>query len=333
MKSEECKMTLKCRECKICNGIACRGEIPGLGGKDTGRSFIRNIEKMQEIKIRMDVLCDDAPITSETDIFGMHMKMPVFVAPVAGIKNNYGADIREYDYNCSVLQACDESGIVGFTGDGIDIDNLFALPAKAVNDHHGKGIVTIKPWIQEGVDARISVLRDLKYMAVAMDVDAAGLPLLREGKTPVENKNIEKLRYIKQKLQKPFIVKGVMTVHAAEVAKQAGADAIVVSNHGGRVLDDCLATVEVLPEIVEAVGDDMVILVDGGIRSGMDVFKCLALGADGVLVGRPFALSCVKGGTEGLKQEIALYHDQLISTMRMTGCHTLADIDKTKIVY
>lgn len=326
-------MSLKCRECKECNGIACRGEIPGLGGKDTGRSFIRNVEKMKEVKINLDVLCDDAPIFTEAEILSQKMAAPIFVAPVAGIKGNYGADISEYDYNCIVLKACEDTGIVGFTGDGIDLENLFALPAQAVNDHGGKGIVTIKPWIKEGVDARIDVLKDKKFMAVAMDVDAAGLPLLRAGKTPVENKNAEKLRYVKEKLNKPFIVKGVMSVHAALVAKEAGADAIVVSNHGGRVLDDCKATIEVLPEIVKAVGDDMTVFVDGGIRSGMDVFKCLALGADGVLVGRPFALSCVKGGSEGIEKTIRLYIDQLQSTMRMTGCHSIKDIDASKVSF
>ncbi len=192
---------------------------------------------MKEVKINLDVLCDDAPISTEAEILSQKMAAPIFVAPVAGIKGNYGADISEYDYNCNVLKACEDTGIVGFTGDGIDLENLFALPAQAVNDHGGKGIVTIKPWIKEGVDARIDVLKDKKFMAVAMDVDAAGLPLLRAGKTPVENKNAEKLRYVKENLNKPFIVKGVMSVHAALVAKEAGADAIVVSNHGGRVLD------------------------------------------------------------------------------------------------
>ena len=324
-------MSLKCRECKFCNGIACRGEIPGLGGKDSGRSFIRNVEKMEEIKINMDVLVDDAPISTETNILNMKMSAPIFVAPVAGINGNYGADISEYDYNCNVLEACEKAGIVGFTGDGIDMTELFIKPTQAVNDHNGKGIVTIKPWVKEGVDARIEAIKDMQFMAVAMDVDAAGLPLLRAGKTPVENKNVEKLRYIKEKLNKPFIVKGIMTVSAAEVALEAGADAIVVSNHGGRVLDDSLATIEVLEDIVNAVGDKMTILVDGGIRSGMDVFKCLALGADGVLVGRPFALSCIKGGSEGLKNLISTYQDQLASTMRMTGCHSIKDIDRTKV--
>ncbi len=324
-------MSLKCRECKFCNGIACRGEIPGLGGKDSGRSFIRNVEKMEEIKINMDVLVDDAPISTETNILNMKMSAPIFVAPVAGINGNYGADISEYDYNCNVLEACEKAGIVGFTGDGIDLNELFLKPAQAVNDHNGKGIVTIKPWVKEGVDARIEAIKNMKFMAVAMDVDAAGLPLLRAGKTPVENKNVEKLRYIKERLNKPFIVKGIMTVAAAKVALEAGADAIVVSNHGGRVLDDSLATVEVLEDIVNAVGDKMTILVDGGIRSGMDVFKCLALGADGVLVGRPFALSCIKGGSEGLTKLIDTYQDQLASTMRMTGCHSIKDIGRTKV--
>ena len=127
------------------------------------------------------------------------------------------------------------------------------------------------------------------------------------------------------------VIPVVASVALAKRMERAGADAIVVSNHGGRVLDDCKATIEVLPEIVKAVGDDMTVFVDGGIRSGMDVFKCLALGADGVLVGRPFALSCVKGGSEGLEKTIRLYIDQLQSTMRMTGCHSIKDIDASKV--
>lgn len=324
-------MALKCRECRECNGIACRGEIPGLGGKDSGRSFMRNVAKMQDIKINMDVLVEDVPITTETTLFHTKMNMPIFVAPIAGIQNNYGADITEYDYNDMVLAAVNHTGIVAFSGDGINIEQNFIEPIQAIQKHEGKGIITIKPWVQEGIDERLNVIADKNYIAIAMDVDAAGLPLLRAGKTPVENKSVQALQYVKQHSNKPFIVKGVMNVHAAMVAKQAGADAIVVSNHGGRVLDDTLATIEVLPMIKEAVGDTMTILIDGGIRSGMDVFKCLALGADGVLVGRPFALACVKGGSEQLEKTIRLYQDQLIQTMRMTGCHTLNDINRNKV--
>ncbi|MGM9942212.1 MAG: alpha-hydroxy-acid oxidizing protein [Bulleidia sp.] len=322
---------LKCRECRKCNGIACAGEIPGLGGKDSGRSFIRNVEMMNRVKIQMDVLCDDGVVDPSVRILGMDLAIPVMIAPIAGIQNNYGADLSDQDYVVSTIEAAQQTGIRAFTGDGIHMEPMFIDPARAISEHGGKGIVTMKPWVKEGIDARIAGLQGLQFEALAMDVDAAGLPLLREGKTPVENKNCEKLAYIRESLNKPFIVKGVMTVHAALEAKKAGASAIVVSNHGGRVMDDCLATIEVVSEIRRAVGNDMVILLDGGIRSGMDVFKAIALGADAVLVGRPFALSVVKGGTEGLVRTIETYRDQLIQTMRMTGCHSLSDITEEKV--
>ena len=322
---------LKCRECRSCNGRACAGEIPGLGGKDTGSSFIRNVEMMQKVRIHMDVCCDDAPIDVSCRILGMDLSMPVMIAPIAGINNNYGADMSDHDYVTVTVEAAQNTGIRAFTGDGINMESMFLDPARVIDAYGGKGIVTMKPWVQEGIDARIAGMKDLKSEAVAMDVDAAGLPLLRAGKTPVENKNSEKLAYVREALGRPFIVKGIMTVSAALTAKKAGAAGIVVSNHGGRVLDDCLSTIEVLPDIRKAVGNDMVILMDGGIRSGMDVFKAIALGADGVLVGRPFALAAVKGGTQGLTAIIEKYKDQLKQTMRMSGCHTLSDITPDKV--
>ena len=102
----------------------------------------------------------------------------------------------------------------------------------------------------------------------------------------------------------PFIAKGIMTARGAIKAVEAGVDAIVVSNHGGRVLDQCPATAEVLPAIVEAVQGKVKIFVDGGIRSGVDVFKALALGADGVLICRPFVTAVYGGGMEGVKTYI-----------------------------
>ncbi|MCH4266718.1 MAG: alpha-hydroxy-acid oxidizing protein [Solobacterium sp.] len=325
---------LKCRECRDCNGIACRGEIPGLGGKGTGRSFIHNREAMERVLINMDVCADPGTISTACRFLGSELSMPIFSAPVAGIKNNYGYDISEYDYSCMVLDACEKTGILGFTGDGIDLENLFAKPAQAVNDHHGRGIVTIKPWVKEGIEQRLEVLSHLDYAMAAMDIDAAGLPLLRAGSIPVETKNAEALRMVKEKLGKPFIVKGVMTVHAAETAILAGADAIVVSNHGGRVMDDTPGTIEVLPEIADFCQGRIAILIDGGIRTGNDVFKCLALGADGVLIGRPFALAAIKGGAEGLSSSILKMQDELKQAMLMTGCHALSDItaDKVRVI-
>ena len=162
--------------------------------------------------------------------------------------------------------------------------------------------------------------------AIAMDIDAAGLPFLRGLNPPAGSKTVDQLKEIAAMAGKPFILKGIMTVKGAEKALEAGAAGIVVSNHGGRVLDQCPATAEVLPAIVDAVGGKMTVLVDGGIRTGVDVFKALALGADGVLICRPFVTAVYGGGAEGVKCYIDKLAGELADTMQMCGAHTLAEI-------
>jgi isopentenyl diphosphate isomerase/L-lactate dehydrogenase-like FMN-dependent dehydrogenase len=112
---------------------------------------------------------------------------------------------------------------------------------------------------------------------------------------------------------------------------EAGASAIVVSNHGGRVLDGCPATAEVLPEIVEAVQGKMKIIVDGGIRTGTDVFKAIALGADAVIIARPFVTAVFGGGEEGVKAYVEKLKSELEDTMAMTGALKISDITKDMV--
>ena len=129
----------------------------------------------------------------------------------------------------------------------------------------------------------------------------------------------------------PFIVKGVMTVEGAKKALEAGAWGIVVSNHGGRVLDHTPATCEVLPEIAAALKGRLQIFVDGGVRTGVDVFKMLALGADGGLIGRPLVTAAYGGGAEGVRLYMEKVIGELRDTMKMTGCATIAHITGEKI--
>ena len=169
-------------------------------------------------------------------------------------------------------------------------------------------------------------------IAVAMDIDAAGLPFLKNLTPPAGSKTVDELKEIVKLMNgKPFILKGIMTVNGAKKALEAGASGIVVSNHGGRVLDQCPATAEVLPAIADAVGGKMTILVDGGIRTGMDVFKALALGADAVLIGRPFVNMVYGGGAEGVQVYVDKLKAELADTMAMCGAHKLSDIKRSML--
>lgn len=130
----------------------------------------------------------------------------------------------------------------------------------------------------------------------------------------------------------PILVKGVMTAEDACRAREHGADGIVVSNHGGRQLDGVLPTAEVLPGIVEAVGTDLPVLVDGGIRRGTDVLKALALGAAAVLIGRPAFWALGAGGQEGVEQMLTLLQGEIELALALAGVTRVADLGPDRVV-
>jgi len=123
-----------------------------------------------------------------------------------------------------------------------------------------------------------------------------------------------------------------MTADEAILAVEAGVDAIVVSNHGGRVLDQTPGVADVLKEIADEVKGKVIILADGGVRSGVDILKMLALGADAVLIGRPFVSASFGGKAEGVKSYIDFLKSELKSAMVLTGCKCIKDINN-RILY
>ena len=170
---------------------------------------------------------------------------------------------------------------------------------------------------------------------LGVDVDAAGLITLRKMGRPVMPMSVTELetvvRYVHD-MGRKFIVKGIMTPDDAHRAIDAGCDAIVVSNHGGRVLDHCPGTATVLPAIADAVRGRITILADGAVRDGVDVLKMLALGADAVLVGRPLCIAAIGGGVEGVTRYWQQMQGQLVQAMLLTGCASLADV-REHIIY
>lgn len=315
-----------CKACPVCNGMACRTQVPGPGGKGTAATMLRNYQKWQEVCINMDTICENAPIDTTFTLFGRKFAAPIFAAPVGAMKLHYGDKYDDLAYNDLLVSSCAQAGIAAFTGDGTNPD-VMTMATKAIGNADGCGVPTIKPWNIDTIKEKMAQAKASGCFAVAMDVDAAGLPFLKNMTPPAGSKSVAELAEIVKLAERPFIVKGVMTVKGALKAKEAGAAAIVVSNHGGRVLDQCPATAEVLPEIAAALkGTGVKVLVDGGIRTGVDVFKALALGADGVLICRPFVTAVYGGGAEGVKCYIDKLAGELADTMQMCGAHSIADI-------
>ena len=319
-----------CKSCPTCNGLACKNQVPGPGAKGIGTGFIRNYQKWQELCVNMDTICENKPVDTSFELFGQKVDIPVFAAPVGAMTLHYGDKYNDLQYNDILVSACAEAGIAAFTGDGTN-PAVMEGAAEALKKSGGCGVPTIKPWNMETIQEKLALVKAADPFAIAMDIDAAGLPFLKNLTPPAGSKTVDELKQVVELAEKPFILKGIMTVSGAKKALEAGAKAIVVSNHGGRVLDQCPATAEVLPAIVDAVGGKMTILVDGGIRSGMDVFKALALGADAVLIGRPFVNMVYGGGAEGVKVYVEKLKAELADTMAMCGAHSLSDINRSMI--
>ena len=242
-------------------------------------------------------------------------------------KLHYGEKYDDQAYNSILVPACAQAGIAAFTGDGTD-PAVFTAAARAIGASGGKGIPTVKPWDRNTLFSKLDEAKAAGAQVIAMDIDAAGLPFLKGLQPPAGSKTVAELREIVEYAEVPFLIKGVMTVKGARKALEAGAAGIVVSNHGGRVLDGVPATAEVLPAIADAVRDQMVILVDGGIRSGVDVCKALALGADAVLLARPYVTAVYGGGAEGVALLTQKLKGELEDTMAMCGVHSLKEITR-----
>jgi isopentenyl diphosphate isomerase/L-lactate dehydrogenase-like FMN-dependent dehydrogenase len=167
---------------------------------------------------------------------------------------------------------------------------------------------------------------------VAMGLRPDGTPMgLFEGieKIYQQTPAWEDVPWIRQRWDGPLVIKGILTVEDARRAVDEGADAIVVSNHGGNVLDGSVPTLPVLPEIAEAVGDEIEVLMDSGVRRGVDVVKALALGAKAVLLGRAYVYALLAAGEPGVRQMLELFRQQIDEALAFLGAESIDDLDPT----
>jgi isopentenyl diphosphate isomerase/L-lactate dehydrogenase-like FMN-dependent dehydrogenase len=319
-----------CRVCPVCDGRACAGEVPGMGGVGTGAAFTANLQALARYRLNMRTIHGAKDPDCSLEIFQKKLATPILAAPMTGTPYNMGGAISEREFIGHIITGSRLAGSLGFSGDGAD-PAMYNSGLEAIAAEDGWGIPIIKPRAWEAVVEMLARAEKAGAPAVGMDIDGAGLVTMALKGQPVGPKTKEELAALVSRTSLPFILKGIMTVDEAELAVEIGAAAIVVSNHGGRILDHTPGAAEVLPAIARSVGRKITILADGGVRSGVDVLKLLALGADAVLVGRPLVVGAFGGGAKGVRFLLEKMTAELKQAMILTGCASLAEINERVI--
>lgn len=325
------KFYAACKACAVCDGHECAGKVPGIGGIGTGSSFTENLTALARYQINLRTIHKIKNPDTSVELFGHKLALPVLAAPVTGMETNLAGGMDEKEYANAVLGGCLECGTLGMVGDGAS-PKKYLIGLEAIKNHGGLGIPVFKPReFNLDIIKRFKAAEDAGALAVGVDIDAASFKTMSLKGQAVGPKTVEELQELKSHLKVPFILKGIMNVESALSAAEAGADVIVVSNHGGRVMDYMPGTAEVLPEIANAVAGRVKVLVDGGIREGIDILKMLALGADAVMIGRPVCIAAFGAGQEGVSFYLQEKVKELKKAMILTGCGSVGQIDPAAI--
>jgi len=321
-----------CYACKVCNGRDCPTGVPGMGGTGTGETFRRNLDALKKFKVKTKLIHNVTNPDIKSSIFKQALSLPVMAAPITGAVTNMGGAIDELEYNLAVVKGCLKAGTIAFVGDGATPDK-YKIGLKALREFEGKGIPIFKPRSDnKEIIKRIKAAEKENVLAVGIDIDAVVFKTMALKNQSVGPKGLNELKELISSTKLPFVLKGITNPIDAENAVKAGASAIIVSNHGGRVLDEMPGTMDVLEDIVKAVKGDIQIIVDGGFRTGVDIIKALAIGAENVLIGRPIAIATVGMKEDGVEFYLNNLKKDLRKAMILTGCSKLTDFTKDIIM-
>ena len=187
--------TKLCKSCPVCDGRACRNTIPGPGAKGIGDVAMRNYDAWKNIRVNMDTITDNEPVSTELELFGHTFKYPIFAGPVGAVAMHYSDAYDDNGYNDILVRGCMDAGICAFTGDGKD-PSIMENATRIIKENNGYGIPTVKPWSLETYLEKLNLALNSNAFAVAMDVDAAGLPFLKGCQPPAGRMNTEQLKAI-----------------------------------------------------------------------------------------------------------------------------------------
>jgi isopentenyl diphosphate isomerase/L-lactate dehydrogenase-like FMN-dependent dehydrogenase len=297
-----------------------------MGGTGTGAAFRANIAALAAVRLHTRLVHDVHDPGLKTNILGLELALPLMIGPIGGMAFNLGDAVPEKDYQDAVVAGAVAEGIIAGIPDGAPIEIIKTGLACAAG-HNGRAIPFFKPWGAEEFETKVGMGEQAGCGIVGTDLDGIGMITLRRMGRHVQAKNpaeLAQMADIAHRHKARMIVKGIMSVEDALACLEAGMDGIIVSNHGGRVLDHTPGTAEVLPGIAAALKGRIAVIADGGVRTGVDVLKMLALGADCVMIGRPYAIAAIGGGKQGVELYTRAYRDQLEQAMIMTGCPDVA---------
>lgn len=311
---------------KICQKEAY-GKPIGFGGAGSGSSFSANVNSLDDVRLKMRVVGDHFTPDTKTTFLGEEISVPVMGASTAGIQN-YNHTITEYDFCRAAIRGCREAGTITWRG-----DTFFYTPEdnpalEAIESEKSKVIAIFKPRSQDVLKQLIERAEKAGCLAVGVDLDGCGSTIMARNNQPVFRKSVKDIKELVSYSSLPFVTKGIMTPDDAEDCAEAGVSVVSVSNHGGRVLDCTRGVAEVLPHIAERLNGKVTITADGGVRTGYDVFKMLALGADAVLSGRDVIRAAVGSGSKGVFFQMERFKQTLRQAMMMTRCPDVESINK-----
>lgn len=301
------------------------------GAAESKATFYRNPRFFQRYLFRQRVFHDIADPDLAVELFGHRLPIPVAVAPVGSFSLIGDQTERE---------VAEGAGRVGAM--------VFCSQAAKFNPKNWRD-ATKSPLVfmaymnrgREEVSEYARLSQDLGFAAVGITMDTVR-PVKIGDEVPLSTKDGKPRRghmatpkdieWMKQQVSLPVVIKGIMSAEDARTAVNAGADAVLVSNHGGRILDFNRAALEALPEIVDSVGGKVPVLLDSGIRSGGDVVKAIALGAKAVLAGRPVAWGVGAFGSRGVERVFAIFSEEMKRVLCMTGTPNVGAITKSILI-
>ncbi len=318
---------------RLCSGMKY-GRPIGMGGAGQGQTWNRNFQALEKYRLKMRVVKPNAEPDFKADFLGNSLVMPVMVTSVSGVKLSLNDAMSEADFQRNMIRGAKLFGTIGMSGNTVDFPDHPGV--EIIQTEGGHGIPMFKPQAQERLLELFKRAEAADVLAIGVDLDGFGSQNWAYRGKPLFRKSADDLRELVRATTKPVIFKGIMTLADAEIVASSGAKAMVISNHGGRVMDWGLGVADVLPEIAEKFKGKILIMADGAIRTGFDVLKVLALGADIVSLGRPLIQVNLGGGPEEGALAIKKYLDYVKSDLRlamlMTGCDNLTEINKDILI-